>query len=167
MGRRRSLSVSSVPLQGARPKGDPLASLSACRVQALGASYLFKPGSGVLGAGESPSDVQEVHPVAQLSAHFKGQLRRSHRLSEGLGLQNAAPEVKAEGTVPVSAGFSRPQRAARGHGTGIITHWGQLCTSHIPPRVRLPGQSCRAAQTLSEGQTCPKLVPKRVNLPRS
>lgn len=135
-------------------------------MQALGAAYLFEPGSGVLSARESPSDVQEVHPVAQLFAHLKGQLRRSHRLSEGLGLQTAAPKVKAEGTVPVSAGLTRPQTGARGHGAGIVTHWGQLCASHTPSQATLPGQPHRAPQTLSEGQTCPKFVPTRVNLPR-
>lgn len=75
--------------------------------------YLFELGSGVLGARESPSNVQELHTVAQLCAHLEGQLCHSHRLRKGLRLQAVTPKVKAEGTAPVSVGFTCPQRAAR------------------------------------------------------
>lgn len=82
----------------------------------LGGLYLFQRGSGVLGARESPSNVQEVHVVSQLRAHVKHQLCCGHSLRQGLGLQPTAAQVEAEGTEPGSEEFEHPQ--SRGD-----THW--------------------------------------------
>lgn len=99
---------------------------------ALGAVYLLELSSGVLSAGEPPSDVQEVHPIAQLCAHVERQLRPSDSLGKALGLQAAAPEVKAEGTVPLSrAGLSLV--AVRGHGDPPILSGAPL---HLPHTIR-------------------------------
>lgn len=79
--------------------------------------------------------------VAQLCAHLKGQLCCGQGLRESLRLQTAAPQVKAEGTVPVSAGIACPQRAERGHGTGTITYWGQLGNSELPTHHPEPAET--------------------------
>lgn len=118
----------------------------------MGGLYLFQWGSGVLGARDSPPNVQEVHVVSQLCAHVKHQLCCSHSLCQGLGLQPTAPEVEAEGTDPVSAGFDHPQ--STGGGTGIVTHYGQLPTHHPKPDPRSP---------VEPFWPDPKLVPTRSN----
>lgn len=88
----------------------------------MGGLYLFERGSGVVGAGEAPANVQEVHPESQLCAHVKHQLCCGHSLGKGLGLQATAAEVEAEGTDPVSAGFDRPPESRGNTALGAASH---------------------------------------------
>lgn len=61
-----------------------------------------------------------------------------------------APKMKAEGTAPVSVGFTHAQRAARGQSIGIIPHRRQGFPHTIPSQTASPAP--QTPQMLSEGQ---------------
>lgn len=108
--------------------------------------------------------------VSQFHAHVKHQLCCGNSLGQGLGLQPTAPEVEAEDTDHVSAGFAHPQ--SRGDTVlGLSLTGGSFPHAHfllpteqlghciVPAGQGSPGPDPEGLSIPMEGSPCLYLMP--------